>query len=106
MIKRLQIILNADAWAQVETITNEANDGFQAGSISYSDTVNEMILGSKVDIKQLQLKHTDFRRAIRNATKEGLELDSVIKMLQELRTLQGGKRTGKIATAKGDGTNE
>ncbi len=105
-MKRLQIILSDEAWAQVESHTNEANQGFQAGSISYSDTVNEMVLGAKIDVKQLQLKHTDFRRAIRNATKEGLELDSVIKMLQELRALQSGKRTGKAQTSRGEGADE
>jgi hypothetical protein len=106
MSKRLQIILNDDAWAQVEAITNEANEGFQAGSISYSDTMAEMVLNSKVDVKLLQLKHTDFRRAMRNAAKEGLELDSVIKMLQELKAGTHGKRSHKAGAQKEGGSDD
>ena len=101
MSKRLQIILNDEAWALVEATTNEANEGFQVGSISYSDTVAEMVLNSKVDVKQLQLKHTDFRRALKNAAKGSMELDSVIRMLQELKAGQPGKRSTKSAAREG-----
>ncbi len=106
MIKRLQIILNDEAWALVESLTNEANEGFQGGSITYSDTVCEMVLNSKVDIKQLQLKHTDFRRAMRHAAKEGMELDSVIKMLQELKAGINGKRPKMAGVQKEGGADD
>jgi hypothetical protein len=105
MSKRLQVILNSEAWTLVEAVTEEANEGFQAGSISYSDTLAEMVLSSKVDVKSLQLKHTDFRRAMRNAAKGGMELDSVIKMLQELKSGQGAKRAAKT-TSKEGGSDE
>ena len=104
--RRLQVVLSDDAWNLVESVTAEANDNFQAGSICYSDTINEMVLNSKVDIKVLQLKHTDYRRAMRKAAKDGLELDSVIKMLQELKSGLGGKRAARAAASKEVGEDE
>ncbi len=86
MKKRLQIIMTEDAWQMVETLTNEANQSFEAGSINYSDAINEMILTSRVDVKFLQLKHTDLRRSLRAmAAKEDVDIDSVIKSLTELK---------------------
>ena len=86
MKKRLQIVMSEEVWNAVEAVTNEANENFDAGTISYSDTINEMILNSKVDIKALQLRHTSLRRSLRSmALKGDLDIDSVIKNLQELK---------------------
>ena len=87
MKKRLQIVLNEEAWSSIETLTNEANAGFDNGSINYSDAINEMVLTSKVDIKALQLKHTDWRRSLKSfASNENADIDSVIKCLAELKS--------------------
>ena len=94
--KRLQVILNDEAWAVVETITNEANNNFETGTINYSDVINEMILSSKVDLKALQLKHTDLRRSLRvMASKDEIDLDSIIKALTELRSKSNGRKVQK-----------
>ncbi len=95
MIKRLQIGLSDEAWQVVEAINKEASENFEAGSINYSDVINEMILNSKIDIKVLQLKHTDVRRSLRvMAAKEDLDIDSIIKSLNEIknRTKRGAKQ--------------
>ena len=85
--RRLQVILTDDAWAAVDSATAEANNGFDAGSINYSDTINEMILTSKIDIKLLQSKHTNIRKSLRlMAAQESVDLDDVIKALQDLKT--------------------
>ena len=91
--KRLQVILSDEAWNAVEAVTNEANENFEVGSINYSDVINEMIIGSKVDVKSLQLKHTDFRRSLKLlASKDDIDLESAIKSLMELKARSTGKR--------------
>ena len=96
MKKRLQIILSDDTWTLVEQVTNEANEKFDVGSITYSDVINEMILNSKVDLKALQLKHTDLRRSLRvMASKENIDVDSIIKNLIEFKA-KTGKRKNSI----------
>lgn len=86
MKRKLQVLLTDEAWGVVETITEEANENFDVGSINYSDILNEMIMTSKVDIKSLQLKHTDLRRSLRvMASKENVDIDSIIKSLTELK---------------------
>jgi hypothetical protein len=94
MKKRLQVILSDDAQAALESLMKEANEGFQAGSISYSDAVNEMILASKVDIRALQLKHTDLRRSLRAmASEPNVDIEGVIKNLMELKSKTGKRPT-------------
>jgi len=86
MSKRLQVIFSDDAWQIIENISHEANDGFEVGSINYSDVINELILCSKIDLKTLQLKHTDVRRSLKvMAAKSEIDLDSAIRALTELK---------------------
>ena len=99
MKKRLQIILNDAAWAAVESLSNEANSDFDGGHINYSALINEMILSSKVDIKTLQLKHTDLRKSLRAlASKGDIDLDTVLKTLSELKSTT--KKKVKLATTE------
>ncbi len=96
-MKRLQVILTPDAWQVVETVCTEANQGFEGGSINYSDAINELILSGKVDVKALQLKHTDLRRALKAmANKEELDLESVLKALTDLKGKVIKKRMAPI----------
>lgn len=84
--RRLQVILTEDAWSAVDSIMKEANAGFETGTINFSDTINEMILTSKVDIKLLQSKHTNIRRSLRLLAAKGeVDIDDVIKSLMELK---------------------
>ncbi len=92
-MKRLQIVMTPESWQLVEATCNEGNLGFNVGNLSYSDVINEMILTSKVDIKALQLKHTDLRRSLRAfADKDDLDLDALIKQLAELKSKSGKKK--------------
>jgi len=101
MSKRLQVVFSEEAWSEVEAITNEASKDFDMGSINYSDVVNEMVLTAKVDIKVLQMKHTDIRRSLRvMAAKDDLDLESVIKTLSELRAKTGKKKPSTLAEEK------
>ncbi len=89
--RRLQVILTEEAWAAVDAVTKEANEGFEAGTINFSDTINELIMSAKVDIKFLQSKHTNIRRSLRlMAAKDIVDIDDVIKALLDLKA-----RTGK-----------
>lgn len=86
MSKRLQIVLSDDAWPIVESLCSEANNGFEAGHITYSDSINELILCSKPDVKQLQLKHTNIRRSLQLLSgQKDIDLDTAIKSLMELK---------------------
>jgi hypothetical protein len=90
--KRMQVILTEEAWAMVEAVTKEANDGFDTGTINSSDAINEMILTSKVDIKALQSKHTNIRRYLRlMAAKENMDIDEALRILADLKTKNGKK---------------
>lgn len=103
--KRMQVVLSDEAWKVLESTASECSAGFTAGSISYSDIMNEMVLTSRVDIKALQLKHTDYRRIIKNAMKEKMEFDTMFEMLQELRAQTGGKKIAKKPSSKEIGTD-
>lgn len=93
MNKRLQVVVSEEAWQAVEALCKEANSGFEAGNISISDAIDEMILSAKVDVRVLQSKRTDLRRALRAmAKKDDLDLESVIRSLTELRGKSGKKR--------------
>ena len=86
MSRRLQVVLTDDAWQIVESLCNEANTAFEAGHINYSDSINELILCSKPDAKQLQIKHTNIRRSLQLLSgQKGIDLDTAIKSLMELK---------------------
>lgn len=97
-MKRLQLALTDEARILVESLTEEANNGFDVGSISYSDVVSELIVTGKLDINVLRSKHTDIPRSLRKmASKADMDLDSAIKQLMELKSRTGGKRAIKVA---------
>lgn len=87
------MILTPEAWAEVEALTNASNENFDVGAITYSDVINEMVLTAKVDVKTLQRKHTDIRRSIRAiASQNTIDLDSAIKALMELKSLNSKRK--------------
>ena len=86
MSKRLQINLTDEAWNAVEAVLKTANQNFKNGRIHFSDAINEMIVCSKVDIKNLQAKHLNLRKSLRNmALQKDPDIDSLIKSLTELK---------------------
>lgn len=87
MSKRLQIYLSPEAEVKLQAIYNEATQNFTSGSMKISDVVSEMILASDLDIKELRLKYTDFKKSlIELAHTENLDIEVAIKALQELKT--------------------
>lgn len=86
MSKRLGIALSDEAWSAVESLLKEANDAFEGGRVGVSDAISEMILCSRVDVCSLQLKHMDLRKSLKSlASKKDLDLESVLKMLADLK---------------------
>ena len=86
MRKRIQIALAEEAWSAVDTLTRETNEGFEGGSVNFSDVINEMILNAKIDVKALQLKHTDLRKSLLAlARKADVDVETVQKCINELR---------------------
>lgn len=105
MKKRLQVVMTDEAWEMVERVTAQANEGFDVGSIGYSDVINEMVLSSKIDLKALQLKHTNFRRSLRVlASKGDIDLDSAIRSLMDLKAKTA--RRSPRSQAPEEATNE
>ena len=83
---RKQVVLTNEAWAAVEALTKSANDGFNLGHITYSDTINAMIMTSKTSVEALRSKHTDVRRTLKSwAYKKEVDIDSLIKDLNEIK---------------------
>lgn len=104
MKKKLQVILSDDSWAALESLTNEANDGFVNGSITYSDIVNEIVMNAKLDIRGLQAKHTNIRKSLRlMAAQKEIDIDSAIRALMDLKS-KGAKKSnkGQIAMEVGE----
>jgi hypothetical protein len=103
--KRLQVVLTEEAWATVDALATEANNSFDSGHINYSNLINEMILSAKIDLKTLQLKHTDLRRSLRVlAAQKNIDLDTAIRTLSEIKN-KIGKRPSKVP-AREEVTNE
>lgn len=95
MKRKLQVVLSEGAWVQLEAFTKDANDGFNNGSITLSDVVNELVLTAKIDIKSLQGKHINVRKSLRLlATQKEIDIDLAIKTLMDLKS-KGAKRTAK-----------
>ena len=94
-MKKIQAIFSDEAWAMVEAIHGKASAGFELGSISFSDVLNEMVLTSNVDLKTLQSKHIDIRRSLRAyASQEEIDVDALIRSLNELKG-KSTKRKGR-----------
>jgi len=86
-MKRLQIIMSDEAWVVLDKVYKDANTDFKIGSINYSDVINEMILTSKVDLRELRLKHTDIRKSLLSLAKStNVDVDSALKILNEIRS--------------------
>ncbi len=95
--RRLLVSLTDESWGVIENLTKESNNGFETGNITYSDLINEIILSSKIDIKELQKKHTNWRRTLKVlASKEDLDIETAIKILQELKPKQKKKISEEI----------
>lgn len=98
MKRKIQIVLSEDAWELLESTTKESNSGFKNGSITYSDVVNEFLVGGKIDIRMLQAKHTNLRKSLRlMASQKEIDIDAAIRSLQELKA-KTVKRPVKVAT--------
>ncbi|RYZ77075.1 MAG: hypothetical protein EOP05_03045 [Proteobacteria bacterium] len=98
MKRKIQIVLSEDAWELLESTTKESNTGFKNGSITYSDVVNEFLVGGKIDIRMLQAKHTNLRKSLRlMASQKEIDIDAAIRSLQELKA-KTAKRPAKVAT--------
>jgi len=99
MKRKLQVILTEDSWTTLDAFVKEANTDFQSGSINMSDVVNEILLTAKIDVRALQIKHTNVRRSLRNlASKKDIDIDLAIKSLMELKAA-GQKRPTKSQLA-------
>lgn len=99
MKRKIQIILGDEAWTNLESITKEANENFVNGNIAFSDVVNEVLLGARLDIRSLQAKHTNIRKSLRlMAAQKEIDIDAAIRALTELK-LKSAKRSGKPASA-------
>lgn len=93
MKKKIQIVLSDESWSALESLTNEANEGFVNGTINYSDVVNDLIATGKIDIRGLQAKHTNIRKSLRlMASQKEIDIESAIKTLMDLKS-KGVRKT-------------
>lgn len=92
-MKRMQIVFTDEAWGIIENTLTQATENFEAGSISTSDVVNELVLHSRIDIKALQMKHIDLRRSLKSfAAQEDIDIDQIMKVLNEIKGKNGKKK--------------
>ena len=96
-MRKLQLNLNEEAWKVLESTVEEANHDFAAGSITLSDVANELIVNAKIDVRTLQAKHANIRKALRvMATQKDIDIESAIKNLMEMKARSTQKRSPKI----------
>lgn len=101
MKRKLQIVLTDETWSILENSSKEANQDFKNGFITMSDVVNEMILNSKIDIRNLQVKHTNVKKSLRHLSmQKDIDLDLAIKSLMELKNSQPKKLPKQQTLAK------
>jgi hypothetical protein len=93
--KRIAMFLSEEALEIFERLLASANDGFEAGRITPSDLMSELVLSSRLDIKAIQLKHSDLRRSLRAlSNREKIDIDTAIKVLLEMKGRTPRKRVG------------
>ena len=86
MKKKFQVALNDESQNMLEGLLKEANDGFKSGYISCSDLINEMIITAKIDVRTLQMKHTNVRKSLRLlASQKDIDIDLAIEGLMKLK---------------------
>lgn len=106
MVKKIQLQLTEEAWAQVELVYKQVKEEYKSVCISYSDIICEMILTSKVDLKNIQAKYTNIRKSLRDmSSMKDLDLDLAIKNLIELKT-KVAKRSTKQQVSVEESDNE
>ena len=94
MSKKLQVQISDEAWNCVEALRTSANQDFEFGSINFSDTIDEMILSAKVDLRSFQAKHTDLTKSLKSlAARKDIDLNSAIKVLMDLKTMTGKRKS-------------
>lgn len=87
MNKRIQVILSEQALVKLEKTHEEAKKGFQTGTISLADVLNEMILESNLDLKELRTKHTNLKKSLLKLAKEkDLDVETALKVIQDLKS--------------------
>jgi len=102
MRRKLQVVLTDETWALVENSSKEVNQDFKSGFVTMSDVVNEMILNAKIDIRGLQMKHTNIKKSLRELSmKKDIDLDLAIKSLMELKNSLPKKSPKQQSLTKG-----
>ena len=86
MAKKTQVVFSLKAWEKVESLVKAANEGFENGSITNSDVVNELILQGSADVKKLQSMHINLGKTLRSlASQKDLDINEVIDRLLDLK---------------------
>ena len=92
MKNRIQINLSEEARSLIESVKEEANTNFESGNIGFSDVINEMVLCSQVNVKALQMKHINLTRTLRLMASKDMDIDTVIKNLNEIKAKMGKRK--------------
>jgi hypothetical protein len=102
MKRRLQVVLTDEAWNAVTEFARIANENFEAGSVNYSDVINEMVLTSNPDVKSIQQKCHNVRRLLRAlAAKKDIDAETALKILNDLKP-KTAKKSGKTVVAESE----
>lgn len=102
MGRRIALQLSQEAADRFDRLLSEANQEFEVGRVLASDLLNEIILSTKVDLRALQVKHLDLRRSLKVlSSKEGLDIESAIRFLTDMRSPLVPKKKTRSADAEG-----
>lgn len=106
MSKKIQVTLSDEAWTLLDGLLKQLKDEHKSISINCSELVSEIILSTKIDLKNLQTKYTNLRKSLRelSAMKE-IDLDSMIKSLVELKN-KTNKKNAKSVVSNESALNE
>ena len=85
MAKRLQIFVSDASMEILIAATKKANEGFEIGTVTVGDVVDQAISQLDLDATELQAKKTDLKKALKVYLKEeNLSADNLIQKLSAL----------------------
>jgi outer membrane protein TolC len=109
MAAKTQISFSEEAQARLHELLNEAERGFNHGSITLSDIVEEAVLTADIDIARVRQKKTNLRKVILGALKSGTRnVDELIEILGQYRGIEPAprkQRSRKAAAKETEGSS-
>lgn len=107
MAKRLQIFVSDASWDILMEAHMRANEGFEIGTVTVGDVVDQAISQLDLDATELQARKTDLKKALKVYLKEeNLSAENLIQKLSALGVASRKTSKQKKVNANTGGQDE